>query len=145
MDRLTYTDDEMEKIRTMILADYDCPIKAEKDSTTNTFCNLVCDEFEEDCPFAKVGLKLKAYEDAEENGMLIRLDSKDELIKILATKLCESEFGNCYMCKNPMKNITLDGKNNGCDGQCNTSEEFTVDDFLKKIVWEIEALKQMGE
>ena len=66
MERLTYTYDEMDEIRTMILADYDCPIKAEEeDSTTQKFCNLVCDEFQDDCPFAKVGWKLKAYEDAE--------------------------------------------------------------------------------
>ena len=97
------------------------------------------------------------YEDAEEQGLLLRLDSKDELIEVLATKLLNSEFGNCYMCKNSMKNITLDGINNGCDGQCDTLKEYTVDDFLKKIVRELEymkykkqkeaeqALKQMGE
>ena len=76
--------------------------------------------------------------DAEEQGFLLRLDSKDKLIEVLATKLLHSEFGNCYMCTNPMKNITLDGVNNGCDGGCNTSEEFTVDDFLKKIVEEMQ-------
>lgn len=93
--------------------------------------------------------KLADYEDAEEQGLLLRLDSKDELVEILATKLFNSEFGVCYMCTNPMKNVTLDGVNNGCNGECNTSEEFTVDDFLKKIVSEIEyrrekALADMG-
>ena len=82
--------------------------------------------------------KLKKYEDEEEQGLLLRLDSKDKLIEVLATKLLHSEFGNCYMCTNPMKNITLDGINNGCDGGCNTSEEFTVDDFLKKIIGELQ-------
>lgn len=86
----------------------------------------------------KVMHKLAEYEDAEEQGLLLRLDSKDKLIEVLATKLLHSEFGYCYMCTNPMKNITLDGVNNGCDGCCNTSEEFTVDDFLKKIVEEMQ-------
>lgn len=66
------TDAEMEEIR-QYAGNFNCPIKAEEDSTTQKFCNLVCDEFQYDCPFAKVGLKLKAYEDAEENGMLIHL------------------------------------------------------------------------
>ena len=97
---------------------------------------------------------LGAYEDAEEQGLLLRLDFKDELIEVLARKLLNEQFGACYMCKNPMKNITLDGVNNGCDGSCNLSEEHTVDDFLKKIVVELDyrkrkeaeqALKQMGE
>ena len=97
---------------------------------------------------------LGAYEDAEEQGLLLRLDSKDELIEVLASKLLNEQFGACYMCKNPMKNVTLDGIHNGCDGNCNLSEENTVDDFIKKIVRELEytkqkeaeqALKQMGE
>lgn len=97
----------------------------------------------------QVYFKLKEYEEAEKQGVLLKVDSKDELIEVLATKLLHSEFGRCYMCKNPMKNITLDGVNNGCDGQC-SNEETTVDDFLKKIVSEIEykkkqALKQMKE
>lgn len=86
--------------------------------------------------------KLKSYEDAEEQGLLLRLNSKDELIEVLARKLLNEQFGVCYMCKNPMKNITLDGVNNGCDGGCNLSEERTVDDFLKKIVRELEYMKQ---
>lgn len=86
--------------------------------------------------------RLGEYEDAEEQGLLLRLDSKDELINVLANKLFKSEFGRCYMCTNIMKNITLDGINNGCDGECNTSEEFTVEDFLKKIIAEMEYKKK---
>lgn len=90
--------------------------------------------------------KLKErYIDAEEQGLILRLDSKDKLIEVLATKLLNSEFGRCYMCTNPMKNITLDGVNNGCDGGCNTSEEFTVDEFLKKITDELSRKEQKSE
>ena len=89
--------------------------------------------------------KLKAYEDAEEQGLLLRLDSKDKLIEVLATKLLNTEFGYCYMCTNPMKNITLDGANNGCDGQCNTLEKFTVDDFLKKIIEEMQRKEKQNK
>ena len=73
--------------------------------------------------------------------VVAELETKDELIKVLSTKLLQTEFGICYMCKNPMKNITLDGTNNGCDGQCNTLEKYTVDDFLKKIIFELEVRK----
>ena len=64
--------------------------------------------------------------------------SKDELIKVLADKLLCSEFGRCYMCTNSMKNVTLDGKNNRCDGMCDTPE-VTVNNFLKKIQQELES------
>lgn len=84
----------------------------------------------------------KEYKRLEEQGLLLRLDSKDELIEVLASKLLNEQFGACYMCKNPMKNITLDGVHNGCDGECNLSEEHTVDDFIKKIVGELERNKQ---
>lgn len=86
--------------------------------------------------------RLDTYEDAEEQGLFLSLDSKDELIEVLASKLLNEQFGVCYMCKNPMKNITLDGVHNGCDGGCNLSEEHTVDDFIKKIVGELEYNKQ---
>ena len=60
------------------------------------------------------------------------------LIKTLASLLLNSEFGHCYMCKNSTKNITLDGKNNGCDGLCNVDSDVTVEQFLTKLVREIE-------
>ena len=88
----------------------------------------------------KICNKLAEYEDLEEQGLLLKLPcKKDELINVLAKRLLSTEFGNCYMCINPMKNITLDGINNGCDGMCNASDSATVDDFLKKIIREIEA------
>lgn len=141
MERLTMTDAEMEEIR-QFSHDFNCPIKAKEGSQTFNFCDYVCDKFQHDCPFMNVGHRLKAYEDAEEQGLLLRLDSKDELIEVLASKLLNEQFGACYMCKNPMKNITLDGIHNGCDGECNLSEEHTVDDFIKKIVGELERNKQ---
>lgn len=110
------------------------------------YCQLYCGfGKEKDCLFTDKSKcyennmynKLREYEIAEEQGLLLRLDSKEKLIEVLATKLFNSEFGRCYMCTNLMKNITLDGVNNGCDGMC-SNEEFTVDDFLKKIVEEIQ-------
>lgn len=84
MERLTMTDSEMDEIR-QYAGNFDCPIKAEDDSTTQNFCDRVCDEFQKDCPFAKVGLKLKAYEDAEENGLLIHLPCRvGDTVYILA-------------------------------------------------------------
>lgn len=108
-------------------------------------CNLVKKCLFQDkskCYDNNIYNRLREYEDAEEQGKILRLDSKDELIEVLASKLLNEQFGVCYMCKNSMKNITLDGVNNGCDGGCNLSEEHTVDDFLKKIVGELERKKQ---
>ena len=81
--------------------------------------------------------KLKDYENLEEQGLLLRLPCKDELINVLAKLVLDSNFGMCYMCTNSMKNITLDGVNNGCDGNCK-HEEFTTDDLIKKIIKEMQ-------
>ena len=88
--------------------------------------------------------ELKRIKEKQEQGLLIELDSKDELIEVLAKLVLNSEFGRCYMCTNGMKNITLDGENNGCDGNCK-QEEFTVDDLLKKIVAELKRNKARSE
>lgn len=63
---------------------------------------------------------------------------KNDLINILATQLLKTDWGHCYMCTNPMKNITLDGVNNGCDGECRSDDDFGVDDLLAKIMNDIE-------
>lgn len=105
----------------------------------NKSCKAIDDVDQEAKDIVREALELKI---AEEQGLLLRLDSKDELIEVLASKLLNEQFGVCYMCKNPMKNITLDGVHNGCDGGCNLSEEHTVDDFIKKIVGELERKKQ---
>ena len=93
--------------------------------------------------------KLGELEDLEEQGLLLRLPldmDRSDLIYILLDRLLRTEFGGCYMCKNPMKNITLDGVNNGCDGNCSVSEDVTTDDLLTKILRELqteEALQKM--
>lgn len=85
---------------------------------------------------SRIITKLADYEDLEDNSLLLRLPCKDKLINALAEKVLNSEFGRCYMCTNSMKNITLDGVNNGCDGNC-SHEEFTTDDLIEKVVEEI--------
>ena len=72
MKRLTFTDAELDEIR-QYAPDFDCPIKAEEGSITISFCDRVCDEFWSNCPFEKTGKKLKEYEDAEEQGLLLKL------------------------------------------------------------------------
>lgn len=71
MERLTMTDAEMEEIR-QYNPDFDCPVKAD----ALNFCDYVCDEFQNNCPFKNMGNRLKAYEDAEEQGLLLRLPCK---------------------------------------------------------------------
>lgn len=56
MERLTFTDLELE------MNGVDCVVK-DVDETFEWFCDKVCDEFQYDCPFDKLGRKLKAYED----------------------------------------------------------------------------------
>ena len=68
MSRLTFTDEEMERI------DTDCPVK--NDYHIDRFCDNVCDEFQHNCPFMKMAQKLKAYEDKEEQGLLISVPCK---------------------------------------------------------------------
>ena len=56
MDRLTFTELEIEK------NDYGCVVK-NVDEKFESFCDKVCDEFQYDCPFDKLGRRLKLYED----------------------------------------------------------------------------------
>jgi len=67
-----------------------------------------------------------------------------ELINAMAEQLLKSEFGRCYLCTNPMKNITLDGENNGCDGNCSADKQFTPDDLVNKVIQEISRRKGDG-
>lgn len=69
MSRLTYTDEELAEFENM-----DCPVKA--NDLVNRFCDRVCDEFQSNCPFKELGKKLKAYEDKQEQGLLIELPCK---------------------------------------------------------------------
>lgn len=59
------------------------------------------------------------------------------LTNVLAELLLKTDWGHCYMCTNPMKNITLDGVNNGCDGACRMDDNFSADDLIQKIIREI--------
>lgn len=68
MERLTFTDEEMERIET------DCPVK--NDYHIDRFCDNVCDEFQYNCPFMKMAQKLKVYEDKQEQGLLIESPCK---------------------------------------------------------------------
>lgn len=96
--------------------------------------------------------KLADYEDAEEQGLLLRLPTgkdRSDLIYVLLELLLRTEWGHCYMCSNPTKNITIDGKNNGCDGGCNITKVYNTDDLLTKILSEMqikaEAEKALAE
>ena len=59
------------------------------------------------------------------------------LTDILANQLLKTDWGHCYMCTNPMKNITLDGVNNGCDGECRMDDNFSANDLIEKIAREM--------
>ena len=83
---------------------------------------------------------IQSYDVSEEailNAICPDESEKDKLIKVLAEKLLQTEFGYCYMCTNPMKNITLDGKNNGCDGNCSAPKDLTVEALIEKIKSEL--------
>ena len=76
MERLTFTDDEMKAID----ENFDCPVKNNPDDDNDLvsrFCEKVCDEFQNDCPFEKTAKKLKTYEDLEEQGLLHIAPLKD--------------------------------------------------------------------
>lgn len=63
------------------------------------------------------------------------------LTDILANLLLKTDWGHCYMCTNPMKNITLDGVNNGCDGNCRIDDNFNAGDLIQKIIREMDKNK----
>ena len=67
MKRLTMTDDELSEI-----PNCNCPVKV-VDDRTQYFCESVCDEFQDNCPFMRMAQKLKEYEDLEEQGLLLML------------------------------------------------------------------------
>ena len=48
----------------------------------------------------------------------------------LGELLLNEQFGYCYTCDNHMKNITIDGVNNGCDGNCSHTKEWTTQEFV---------------
>lgn len=70
MERLTFTDAEMKNIG----ENFDCPVR--DNPLVDRFCEEMCAKFQADCPYKEMGKKLKAYEDAEEQGLLLRLPCK---------------------------------------------------------------------
>lgn len=75
MGRLTMTDEEIQK-KTDVFPDFDCPVKEDEGGVAEKFCNRVCDGFDAICPFKEMAKRLKAYEDAEEQGLLLQLPCK---------------------------------------------------------------------
>ena len=67
MERLTFTDAEMKNID----ENFDCPVR--DNPLVDRFCEEMCAKFQADCPYKEMGKKLKAYEDAEEQGLILRL------------------------------------------------------------------------
>lgn len=58
------------------------------------------------------------------------IEEQKELIHALADHVLKSQFGYCITCENHMKNVTIDGVRNGCDGACSHSKEWTVEEFI---------------
>lgn len=103
--------------------------------------------------------KLVEYENLEITPEQVREMSRlyqqkcEEVAKLEKTQnvllniISKTEFGRCYMCGNVMKNITIDGVNNGCDGACGNEEKYEESELLNKIENEIrrkeKALKEM--
>ena len=74
-----------------------------------------------------------------------QLCEEKSLVDVLVGLLLKTEFVRCYMCENHMKNITLDGINNGCDGQCASFNLPTREDLLGKIKREMERTNKKDE
>jgi hypothetical protein len=55
----------------------------------------------------------------------------DVLINAMAKVILRSDFGNCALCDNYAKNITIDGINNGCDGNCRHDKDYTEKDITE--------------
>ena len=88
-ERLTFTDAEMKEID----EDFSCAVKNNPEDAydlVTRFCDMVCDEFQYDCPFQKLAQKLKFYEDAEEKGLLLRLPEQKSA-EIVNTPTIEAE------------------------------------------------------
>lgn len=96
MERLTFGDDEMM---------CNCPVKTTGDEDDVTkFCDQVCDEWQSNCPYMKMGKKLKHYEDLEDQGRLIEIPCRcKDCIHAGGTtnddKCIYCTLHNCYMGK----------------------------------------------
>ena len=74
-----------------------------------------------------------------------QLCEEKSLVDVLVGLLLKTEFARCYMCENHMKNITLDGINNGCDGQCSSFILTSREELLAKIKREMERTNKKDE
>lgn len=148
MERLTYTDEEMEE-----MPGVDCPVKQDDGSLVQDFCGRVCEEFQHNCPFEEMGKKLKAYEDAEEQGLLLILLCKvgDKIYKIPSKVNYDLNIVNRHpeinkVYEQSVCSIEIWSDNtyilNTCDGlDCVRSDSFKETWFLTKA----EAEKALAE
>lgn len=136
-------------------------IKKDKKYLFEEFMGLIKDEFDErdeaynlgvgecvdilnKCNFNNLSsvfqenTKLKA----EIEQLKAELEQSVKLQIVLSKLLFGSEFARCYMCDNSMKNITLDGKNNGCDGGCYHEKNYTENDLIEKIKCEFDRIER---
>lgn len=90
MERLTMTDAEMRGIG----PDFDCPVNVDNDGVISDFCDRVCDDFQNNCPFQKMAERLKEYEDAEEQGLFYRkpFNEGDRVYLLYATGLIGEKY-----------------------------------------------------
>lgn len=109
-ERLTMTDAEMDEIR-QYAPDFDCPVKAYEGSVTNLFCESVCDEFQNHCPFMEMSKRLKCYEDIGAINEFITLKEKEIPKKPIYSK----KYGyHCYDCPVCGTSVTIEMEH-GCE------------------------------
>ena len=101
-------------------------LKAEIEQWQSTNLKLTCELTRVEC---------------ENHQLKAELEQSVKMQNILSKLAYGSEFVRCYMCDNNMKNITLDGKNNGCNGRCYHKKNYTESDLIEKIKRELDRLK----
>lgn len=83
------------------------------------------------------------YDAIYNRGRSDALEEQKELMYALADQVLKSQFGDCLTCENHMKNITIDGVRNGCDGSCSHSKEWTVEEFIDLFAQELKLEKRL--
>lgn len=73
------------------------------------------------------------------------IEEQKELMYALADHVLKSQFGYCLTCENHMKNVTIDGVRNGCDGACSHSKEWTVEEFIDLFEKKLKLEKRLKE
>ena len=71
-------------------------------------------------------------------------EKAEELINTMAKAMLHTDFGGCALCDNYAKNITIDGINNGCDGNCRHDKEYSEKDIIKWFEEQIRWQKLKG-